>query len=161
SAGSYLASAGPYLASFGKLALVGLLSPLCRWVGIPARSAAFGLLAGGPWSSVALTWSTCSASCGGSEGSWSRPTPHVSIIINKFNYARYVPQSIESALSQTYPHVEVLVVDDVSTDDSRSVIARYAGRVAPVLRDKNGGQGAAVNAGFHASRGDIVFFLDA
>jgi Glycosyl transferase family 2 len=88
-------------------------------------------------------------------------TPLVSVVINNFNYAQYLPRSIESALSQTHPRLEVVVVDDVSTDGSRDVIARYAKRTVPVLREKNGGQGAAVNAGFRASHGDIVFFLDA
>jgi hypothetical protein len=87
--------------------------------------------------------------------------PLISIVINNFNYARYLPQSIESALSQTHPRIEVVVVDDASSDDSRQVIARYSGRVIPVLQERNGGQGAAINAGFRASRGDIVMLLDA
>jgi hypothetical protein len=89
------------------------------------------------------------------------PVPLCSIIINNFNYARYLPQSIESALGQTHPRTEVLVVDDASTDGSSDVIRRYADRVIPVLQPTNAGQGAALNAGFRASRGDIVLFLDA
>jgi glycosyltransferase involved in cell wall biosynthesis len=89
------------------------------------------------------------------------PTPLVSVLINNFNYARYLPQSIESALAQTYPRLEVLVVDDASSDDSRQVMGRYADRVLLVLQERNGGQGAAINAGFRASRGDIVMLLDA
>jgi hypothetical protein len=87
--------------------------------------------------------------------------PLVSIVINNFNYEKYLPRSIESALDQTHPNVEVVVVDDASSDGSRDVIARYGQRTLPVLLEKNGGQGAAVNAGFRASRGDIVLFLDA
>lgn len=89
------------------------------------------------------------------------PKPVVSILINNFNYARYLPQSIESALEQSLPGVEVLVVDDASTDDSRQIIGRYEGRVLPVLQERNGGQGAAINAGFRACTGDIVMLLDA
>jgi hypothetical protein len=89
------------------------------------------------------------------------PMPVISILINNFNYARYLPQSIESALAQSYPGVEVLVVDDASSDDSRQVIERYGARVIPVLQERNGGQGAAINAGFRACRGDIVMLLDA
>jgi hypothetical protein len=89
------------------------------------------------------------------------PVPLVSVLINNFNYARFLPQSIESALAQTYPRVEVVVVDDASSDDSRQIIGRYADRVVRVFREDNGGQGAAINAGFRASRGDIVMLLDA
>jgi hypothetical protein len=88
-------------------------------------------------------------------------SPRVSIVINNFNYARFLAQSIDSALGQTHPGTEVVVVDDVSTDGSREVIRSYADRIVPVLRERNGGQGAAVNAGFRASHGEIVFFLDA
>jgi len=88
-------------------------------------------------------------------------TPLVSIVINNFNYARFLPQSIESALSQTHPRTEVVVVDDASSDGSPDVIRRYGDRVVAVLQKRNGGQGAAVNAGFTASHGDIVIFLDA
>ena len=83
----------------------------------------------------------------------------VSVIIPNFNYARFVAQAIESALSLDWPDVEVIVVDDGSTDDSREVIARYADRVTIVHQD-NGGQIAACNAGFARSRGNAVVFLD-
>jgi hypothetical protein len=84
----------------------------------------------------------------------------VSIIVNNYNYAAYLPQAIDSALAQDYPHCEVIVVDDGSQDHSRQVIAGYADRVRPVLKE-NGGQGSAFNAGFAAASGEIVFFLDA
>lgn len=84
----------------------------------------------------------------------------VSIIVNNFNYARFLPEAIESALSQTYPRTEVIVVDDGSTDDSREIIARYGDAIFPVLKE-NGGQGTAFNAGFAASRGEMILFLDA
>ncbi|HEX8831207.1 MAG TPA: glycosyltransferase, partial [Longimicrobium sp.] len=86
--------------------------------------------------------------------------PRVSIVVNNYNYGRFLAEAIDSALAQTYPGVEVVVVDDGSTDDSREVIARYADRVLPVLKE-NGGQASAFNAGFARSSGDIVFFLDA
>jgi Glycosyl transferase family 2 len=87
--------------------------------------------------------------------------PLVSIVVNNFNYARFLPQSIESALRQTYAPTEVVVVDDASSDGSQELILGYGSRVVPVLQERNGGQGAAFNAGFAASRGDIVIFLDA
>jgi len=83
-----------------------------------------------------------------------------SVVIDNYNYGRYLGAAIESALDQTYDPVEVIVVDDGSTDESRAVIERYADRVKPILK-QNGGQGSAVNAGFAASRGEVVCFLDA
>jgi hypothetical protein len=83
----------------------------------------------------------------------------VSIVINNYNYARYVAIAIDSALAQTWHPLEVIVVDDGSTDDSWTVIERYGERVR-AIRQANGGQGAAYNAGFAASRGEWVLFLD-
>jgi len=88
-------------------------------------------------------------------------TPLVSIVVNNFNYARFLPQSISSALAQTYPRTEVIVVDDASSDDSRNIIRGFGSRVIAVLQERNQGQGAAFNAGVSASRGEIVLFLDA
>ena len=85
--------------------------------------------------------------------------PLASIIINNFNYGRFIGDAIESALAQTYANNEVIIVDDGSTDNSREIIASYANRVQCVFK-ANGGQGSALNAGFAASRGDFVFFLD-
>ena len=88
------------------------------------------------------------------------PEPLVSILINNYNYGRYLGVAIESALAQTYRRLEVVVVDDGSTDDSREVITSFAGRVVSVLKI-NGGQPSAYNSGFNASRVDIICFLDA
>jgi hypothetical protein len=88
------------------------------------------------------------------------PYPLVSIIINNYNYARYLPAAIESALRQTYPHVELLVVDDGSTDGSQEVIRGYGERLLPLFKP-NGGQASAFNAGFARCHGDVVIFLDA
>ena len=87
--------------------------------------------------------------------------PLVSIVINNYNYDRFLAQAIDSALNQTYPHTEVIVVDDCSTDQSRQVIASYGDRIIPVLHETNGKQGAAFNSGFARSQGDIILFLDA
>ena len=83
-----------------------------------------------------------------------------SVVINNFNYARFVGDAIESALAQTYPDIEVIVVDDGSTDGSRKEIRRYRNKVTAVLK-KNGGQASCFNTGFARSSGDVVFFLDA
>lgn len=85
----------------------------------------------------------------------------VSIIIANYNYARFLSRAIDSALDQDYAKVEVIVVDDASTDGSAEVIASYGGRIKARLREENGGHAAAFNTGFAASRGAIVLFLDA
>lgn len=84
----------------------------------------------------------------------------VSIVINNYNYADFIAQAIESALVQTHPDVEVIVVDDGSRDHSMEVIHRYSDAVR-VVAQANGGQGSAYNAGFQNSRGKLVLFLDA
>jgi hypothetical protein len=86
--------------------------------------------------------------------------PVVSIVINNYNYGRYLRAAIESALNQTTHQVEVIVVDDGSTDQSRDVIRDYGDRIIAVFKD-NGGQASAMNAGFARSHGDIIIFLDA
>jgi glycosyltransferase involved in cell wall biosynthesis len=88
------------------------------------------------------------------------PRPLVSILINNYNYATFLGEAIESALAQTYDNFEVIVVDDGSTDSSREVIAQYGNRIVPIMKE-NGGQASAFNAGFAASKGDIICFLDA
>jgi hypothetical protein len=85
----------------------------------------------------------------------------VSIIIANYNYARFLRRCIDSALEQKHEDVEVVVVDDASTDDAVDVIASYGSRIKACLRGTNGGHAAAFNTGFAASRGDIVLFLDA
>ena len=86
----------------------------------------------------------------------------ISIVINNYNYAQWLQDAIESALSQTFSNIEVIVVDDGSTDTSRDIIEKYVtmGSIIPVFK-KNGGQASAFNCGFLASSGDIVIFLDA
>jgi glycosyltransferase involved in cell wall biosynthesis len=86
---------------------------------------------------------------------------NVSIVINNFNYARFLADAIESALAQQYSPVDVVVVDDDSSDDSQEVIDAYATRIRAIRHARNLGQAAAINSGFSASRGDLVIFLDA
>lgn len=87
------------------------------------------------------------------------PRPLVSVLVNNYNYGRYLGEALDTALNQTYDNVEVVVVDDGSTDDSRQVIDRYTGRVRPLLTE-NRGQAAAISAGLRLVRGDIVLLLD-
>lgn len=85
--------------------------------------------------------------------------PLVSIIINNYNYGRFLQQAIDSAINQTYTRSEIIVVDDGSTDNSREIITSYREQIIPVLKE-NGGQASAFNAGFAASRGEVIFLLD-
>lgn len=83
----------------------------------------------------------------------------VSVVMPAFNASRTVAESIDSVLSQTYPDVELIVVDDGSTDDTPAVLAGYGNRIQ-VLRQDNAGTAAACNAGVSASKGEWVAFLD-
>jgi glycosyltransferase involved in cell wall biosynthesis len=90
-------------------------------------------------------------------------SPLVSVLMANHNYRDYLSQSIESVLNQSYPHFELIVCDDGSTDDSCNVISRYASgdsRVKPV-RKPNGGMASAWNAAYSASSGRIYCTLDA
>jgi glycosyltransferase involved in cell wall biosynthesis len=84
----------------------------------------------------------------------------VSVVINNFNYAEFLGLCIESAVSQTFENVEVIVSDDGSTDNSRAIIESYGSSIIASFKD-NGGQGSALNAGYQMSSGDLIIFLDA
>lgn len=91
-------------------------------------------------------------------------TPLVSILMANYNNAPFIGAAIESVLGQTYPHLELLVCDDASTDDSCEIVERYARRdprVKLVRKPRNEGAGAALNGAFAASSGDIICLLDA
>ncbi len=87
----------------------------------------------------------------------------VSVLINNYNYAEYVCEAIQSALSQSRPPDEIIVVDDGSTDESVALIeAEFKEQPSiHIITKSNQGQLSAFNAGFQASSGDLVFFLDA
>ena len=86
----------------------------------------------------------------------------VSVVVPTYNRAYCVPRTIDSALAQTYRDVEVVVVDDGSSDDTRGVIARTYGNDSRVryVYQTNGGVSAARNRGFRKSRGEYVALLD-
>lgn len=85
----------------------------------------------------------------------------ISVVILNYNYARFLATAITSALQQTHPDVQVLVVDDASTDESRRVIERFGSSIESVFHEENRGQGAAINTGAALAEGEIVWFLDA
>jgi glycosyltransferase involved in cell wall biosynthesis len=84
----------------------------------------------------------------------------VSLVIATFDHGRFLAEALDSALAQTLRGVEIVVVDDGSTDDTPEVLARYKGRVR-VIRQPNRGLAAARNTGLASSRGTYVSFLDA
>jgi glycosyltransferase involved in cell wall biosynthesis len=84
----------------------------------------------------------------------------VSIVIPAYNHGRYVAEAIDSVLAQDYPFIELIVVDDGSTDNTREVLATYAGR-AHVTSQANAGQAATINLGWAKAGGDVVSYLSA
>lgn len=118
---------------------------MIRRAGFPSIGAGPGR-GGGP-ADAASAW-------GGPQGRL-----RVSVVIPCYNHSAYLGEAIESALRQTWPDVEVVVVDDGSTDESAEVAGRYP--QVRVLRQPNRGLGHARNAGLAASRGEVVIFLDA
>ena len=86
-------------------------------------------------------------------------SPLVSVIIPAYNSAAYIGQAIESVLAQTYAAIEVIVVDDGSTDATRDVLAPYHSQIT-CLRQANRGPAAARNTGLRVARGTYLLFLD-
>lgn len=89
--------------------------------------------------------------------------PLVSVLINNYNYAAYLSEAIESVLAQTYSHIEIIVVDDGSSDTSVAMIQEYARKYPQriVAHCKaNGGQASAFNAGVALAKGEVLCFLD-
>jgi glycosyltransferase involved in cell wall biosynthesis len=83
----------------------------------------------------------------------------VSVVIPCFGQSHYLGDAIESVLAQTYPHLEVLVVDDGSADNTSAIASRYPG--VRCLRGENSGVAAARNLGLRSTNGDFLVFLDA
>lgn len=84
----------------------------------------------------------------------------ITIIINNYNYGRFLDKCISSVLDQTVQPYELIVVDDGSTDDSGEVLLKFKEQ-ARIIYKKNGGQASAFNAGFAVASGDWIWFVDA
>jgi peptidoglycan/xylan/chitin deacetylase (PgdA/CDA1 family) len=97
---------------------------------------------------------------GATEAPASGPTPSFSVVIATYQAASWLPDAVESALDQTLPPHEVIVVDDGSTDEPESALGGRAGEVV-MIRRSHGGEGAAKDTGSRAASGDFVAFLDA
>lgn len=84
--------------------------------------------------------------------------PLVSVVIPTYNQAGFLREAIDSVLAQTYPQVELIVVDDGSTDETPGIIATYGQRLV-ALHQPNRGAANALNAGIRAARGDLICWL--
>ena len=89
------------------------------------------------------------------------PIPFVSVLIDTYNYERFIEAAIESVLAQDYPasQREILVVDDGSTDRTPEILCKFENQVR-ILRKSNGGQAATFNAAMPECHGQIIAFLD-
>ena len=84
----------------------------------------------------------------------------VSVVIPNYNYSEFICDAIESALDQTYKPLQIIVVDDGSSDNSLEVVRQYLKHITLIVQ-QNSGQSAARNAGIREAQGDYVALLDA
>lgn len=84
----------------------------------------------------------------------------VSIIIPCYNDAKYIEQSVNSALNQTYPIKEVIVVDDGSDDETKVILNKLAPQITKLIIQENQGQSSARNVGIKEAKGNYILVLD-
>jgi len=90
-----------------------------------------------------------------------KPSPLVSICMPAYNAEQYIAEALDSILAQTYPNIEVIVVNDGSTDSTAKVLEAYGAKGVKVIHQENKGQCAAANRAFRESEGDLIKFFDA
>jgi len=86
----------------------------------------------------------------------------VSVVMANYNKAKYLPESIESVLCQTYENLE-LIIDDCSSDDSKKIVEHYARkdcRIYPIFDDKRKGSAPSRNQGLKVASGEYIAILD-
>lgn len=88
--------------------------------------------------------------------------PQISVIIPVFNVEKFLPQCLDSVTGQTFADIEIICIDDGSTDKSPEILSRYADRDPRIriISRTNGGLSAARNAGLKIARGKYIFFID-
>lgn len=86
--------------------------------------------------------------------------PRISVVIPAYNSARFIDEAVKAALGQTYPNVEVIVIDDGSTDETPERLAEFGDQII-VHRQANAGVATARNAGVSKATGEWIAFLDA
>lgn len=87
-------------------------------------------------------------------------TPLVSVVIPTFNREILIQKALGSVLAQTYPHIEIIVVDDGSTDNTRGIILQRYGETVRYLYQENQGISKSRNTGIKNAQGDFIAFLD-
>jgi glycosyltransferase involved in cell wall biosynthesis len=92
-----------------------------------------------------------------SLGNENSESPLVSIVLSYYNQTRYIDEAIQSALAQTYPNVEIIVVDDGSKEEAHQHLLKHPVRI---IRKENGGVSSARNRGIQEANGDYIIFLD-
>ncbi|MSS71055.1 MAG: glycosyltransferase family 2 protein [Candidatus Latescibacteria bacterium] len=86
-------------------------------------------------------------------------TKKVSVILPTYNRANYLIESLESLLAQTYPNIEIVVVNDGSTDETKDKLGAFRDRIL-YLEKSNGGKSSAINLGLRYATGDYVWVFD-
>jgi glycosyltransferase involved in cell wall biosynthesis len=97
---------------------------------------------------------------GGRETSGLETNGKVSVIIPNYNYAQYLAEAIESVLQQTYKNIEVIVVNNGSTDNSLEILEKYSNLIF-LVNQENLGQSGARKSGLDRATGEFIAFLDA
>jgi glycosyltransferase involved in cell wall biosynthesis len=129
----------------------------------PCRRPGAGLQTTDPLNSMVDPSVRLLAAVGGARAATAKSMPLVSVIIPAFNCGRFLAEAIDSVLAQTEPGIEVVVVDDGSTDDTLAIAERKAAQDARVrvFTQRNSGKPAiARNAGIRQARGEFIAFLD-
>lgn len=88
-------------------------------------------------------------------------TSRVSILIPAYNAEHFVGAALQSALEQTWPHTEIILVDDGSKDETVAVAKRFEGSKVKIVRQENRGAAAARNTALREAQGDFIQYLDA
>jgi glycosyltransferase involved in cell wall biosynthesis len=91
----------------------------------------------------------------------STPCPRVSIVIPTYNHLHYLPKALETALDQTYEDIEVIAVNDGSTDGTRQWLDEYRHPKLRVIHQENKGPAEAINTGMRAAQGEFVTWMSA
>ena len=88
--------------------------------------------------------------------------PQISVIVPIYNVEKYLAKCIDSIINQTLTNIEIILVNDGSTDNSRKIIDKYDKKDSriKVIHKKNGGQGSARNAGLDIAKGEYIGFVD-